>query len=292
MGRNIISIGWLKQHLHDPDLVILNASQPENKNPGNAHYYAKQIPNARYFDLNNVFSDKENPLPHMLPDAASFQKECRHLGIFAKSHIVVYDNTGVYMSPRVWWMFKVMGHKNVAVLNGGMPLWVKKGFPTEAFEAGNYVQGDFVANFNPKAVSKAEHVLENIQSGKALVMDARSSGRFKGTEPEPRVGLPSGHIPKSVNLPFTEVLHEGKFKPREKLKELFKSLNPENNPVIFTCGSGVTACILYLANELAGKIEKSVFDGSWTEWVQHKDHQIHQEINKKIKDSSKGKAEN
>lgn len=281
MGRNILSVDWLKKHLNDQDLVILNASQPENKNPGNAGYYEKQIPNSRYFDLNNVFSDKENPLPHMLPDPASFQKECRHLGISADSHIVVYDNTGVYMSPRVWWMFKVMGHKNVSVLNGGMPLWVKKGLPVEAFKIRKYKKGDFLANFNPKAVSKAEHVLENIQSERALVMDARSAGRFKGTEPEPRAGLPSGHIPKSVNLPFTEVLHEGKFKPREKLKEIFKSLNPENNPVIFTCGSGVTACILYLANELAGKIEKSVFDGSWTEWVHHKDHPIHREAEKK-----------
>lgn len=281
MGRNILSVDWLKKHLNDPDLVILNASQPENKNPGNAGYYTKQIPKARYFDLNNVFSDKENPLPHMLPDPASFQKECRHLGISADSHIVVYDNTGVYMSPRVWWMFKVMGHRNVSVLNGGMPLWVKKGLPVEAFKIRKYKIGDFLAVFNPKAVSKAEHVLENIQSERALVMDARSAGRFKGTEPEPRAGLPSGHIPKSVNLPFTEVLHEGKFKPREKLKEIFKSLNPENNPVIFTCGSGVTACILYLANELAGKIEKSVFDGSWTEWVHHKDHPIHREAEKK-----------
>lgn len=273
--KNIISAEELNDLLGNPDLIILNASQPENKNESNRGLYDLQIPRAKLFDLKKDFSEKSHPMPNMLQKAADFQAECRKLGIKNSSKIVVYDNVGIYTSPRVWWMFKTMGHDNVCVLAGGMPNWLKNDFPVEKFQTNKSELGDFKADFRPENVKNANQVLKNISKKDFLLVDARSEGRFNGTAPEPREGLSNGHIPGSTNLPYEFVLNNGKFKPKQELKQLFKKINPENKKMTFSCGSGITACILYLANELVFEdSENSVYDGSWTEWAQLDEYPI------------------
>jgi thiosulfate/3-mercaptopyruvate sulfurtransferase len=266
----LVTVEWLHENLKNPDLIILNASQPENKNPLNEELFSIQIPGARWVDLKNQFSDVNASFPNTFPDVQTFESAAQSLGINNTSKIVVYDNLGAYTSPRIWWMLRAMGHNEVAVLDGGLPEWLEKNYEVEPYALKTYKKGNFKADLNFDEIKETKDILAQIDSKKELIVDARSEGRFKGIAPEPRQGLSSGHIPGSVNLPYTEVLHHGKFKPKEELRELFEKLNPENNPMIFSCGSGVTACILYLANEIASKVQKSVYDGSWTEWA-HKD---------------------
>lgn len=264
----ITSPECLNEIMNDPAIVILDASQKTNISGSISDYENLQIKNARYFDIDNVFSDTTSNLPHMLPTPEKFQEECRNLGLNNDSKIIVYDNIGVYSSPRAWWMFKVMGYDNVSILNGGLPAWIKEGFETESVKIKNFTKGNFESCFNPKLVKNANDIKENLQSKKALVIDARSEGRFNGTEPEPREGLKSGHIANSVNIPFNKVLDNEKFKSENELKKLFNSLKIKNQPLIFSCGSGMTACILFVAFELCIDNVKSVYDGSWTEWTQ------------------------
>lgn len=267
MNKHIVYPDWLKTHLNDKDLIILDASQPSNL------YESSNIPNARTFDLKNIFSDTGSAYPNAFPTVEQFEKECRKLGINKNSKIVVYDNRGIYFSPRVWWMFNVMGHQSVAVLDGGLPAWENHGFKTEAREAAKYVMGDFSATLDVNAVKDFEFVKENIEKLSSLVVDARSSGRFKGTAPEPRKGLRSGCIPNSINIPYETLLENGKFKNKKELFEIFNSSQFTDEPLVFSCGSGVTACIVLLASELVGlKNKKSVFDGSWTEWALRAKH--------------------
>ncbi len=273
----LVTVEWLHENLKNPDLIILNASQPENANAENKYLFELQIPGARWVDLKNQFSDVNSSFPNTFPDVHTFEVAAQSLGITDRSKIVVYDNLGAYTSPRIWWMFKAMGHKEVAVLDGGLPEWMKHNFEVESFDVRTYVKGNFKADLNFDEVKETKDIIEQIESKKELIVDARSEGRFKGKAPEPREGLSSGHIPGSVNLPYTEVLNEGKFKPKEELQHLFEKLNPENNPMIFSCGSGVTACILYLANEIAAKVKKSVYDGSWTEWAHKEERPINKE---------------
>lgn len=264
----LVTPDWLKSHMNDPKLIVLDASMPENKSGQNSDLTDVQIKNARFFDLKNSFSDKENSLPNMLPNEASFTIACQDLGINADSLIVVYDNLGVYSSPRVWWMFKAMGHENIAVLDGGLPKWMKQGFPTEHIQKLTYPKGTFSARFRPNMVKNAESILNNIDQKEALVIDARSTGRFCGSEPEPRKDLKGGHIPGSLNLPYTAVIKDGQFLPAEDLKKVFEQLQLGDRPLVFTCGSGLTACIILLASELVQKNPSAVYDGSWTEWGQ------------------------
>ncbi|MGK0365285.1 MAG: thiosulfate/3-mercaptopyruvate sulfurtransferase [Saprospiraceae bacterium] len=262
MQQSIVSTDWLQSHLDNPDLIILDATQEKNKQD-------IQIKGARYFDIKKVFSDTNSAYPNMLADAVQFEKGCRVLGINKSSQIVVYDNVGIYTSPRVWWMFKTMGHENVAVLNGGLPVWRKHNFETENVQSRIYKTGDFAANFNQKNVKDFEFVKGNISNPNALVIDARSAGRFNGTTPEPRAGLRGGHIPKSVNIPFMDLLdEEGKYKSKEDLQKVFNSVISDDKPLIFSCGSGITACVVLLASEGVLENEKAVYDGSWTEWAQ------------------------
>ncbi|MEJ1223436.1 sulfurtransferase [Sediminicola sp. 1XM1-17] len=268
MLPSLVSTAWLKNHLNDPKLIILDASMSENKSGPNSDIGNVRIPKARFFDLKNSFSDKNNSLPNMLPDEASFTVACQNLGIDADSQIVVYDNLGIYSSPRVWWMFKTMGHDNVAVLDGGLPKWIKEDLPLEPDQDSNYTKGSFMAKFRPQRVKNATDILRNIDKKEALIIDARSSGRFRGTEPEPRADLKGGHVPGSLNLPFTAVLKDGQFLPKEALRPLFEPFNIGEHPLVFTCGSGLTACIVLLASELVQKNPTAVYDGSWTEWGQ------------------------
>lgn len=274
MKKTIVTTKWLSKNLNDPNLIILNASQKDNVAGLTSEFDGWKIPNARFFDLKNKFSKKETDLPTMLPNPIEFEAEARKLGINKTSKIVVYDNLGIYTSPRVWWMFKTMGHKNIAVLNGGLPEWIKNGYFVEVLKHKKYTPGDFKATFKPTLVTTINDIKTNLSTKTALVVDARSQGRFKGTAPDPRPTLKSGHIPNSSNLPYTEVLNNGKLKSKKKLTKLFKELTSSTTPLIFTCGSGITACILHLAAEHVLKNEKSVFDGSWTEWASNSNNPI------------------
>ncbi|MGB0887337.1 MAG: sulfurtransferase [Vicingaceae bacterium] len=269
MTDPIVSSQWLFENKNNPNpnLVILDASQ-KSITADKAINHKQQIVGARYFDLKNSFSDKSSNFPNTFPSTAQFETECRKLGINNESVIVVYDNLGIYSSPRVWWMFKTMGHQNVFVLNGGLSDWLENKYPTEKIEPQQYKLGNFKAELNTEKVKDYAFVKANLNNKNSIVIDARSAGRFNGTAPEPREGLRSGSIPNSINIPFGDVLDNGKFKTKEELKTIFSKINSENKELIYSCGSGLTACIILLASELVLPNTTSVYDGSWTEWAQ------------------------
>lgn len=259
MKNTIVSTKWLFEHLENPNLIILEARLDQNQ------IKDTQIVRSRLFDIKNTFSDTSNPLPNTIPSAEQFTTECQKLGINKNSFIVVYDTTGIYSSPRVWFMFNAMGHSNIAVLDGGLPEWIKQGYPTEKSKEITYAVGDFEAHFNTDTIKNKEQILENIESTEAVLIDARSSERFHATIEETRVGIRNGHIPSSINVPFESLLEDGKYKSTVTLSKIF---NLNEKPLYFTCGSGITACILLLATELISDNPKAVYDGSWTEWGQ------------------------
>jgi thiosulfate/3-mercaptopyruvate sulfurtransferase len=246
----------------------LDASQLANKSGIPVELDNVQIPGAVEFNLKRDFSLKSTNLPNMMLDADQFEQACKSIGINKSSKIVVYDNLGVYFSPRVWWMFKAMGHKEISVLNGGLPHWIVKGFETESKKTQRQKTGDFRSSFNENLVKNFDFIKENIRKQEFLVIDARASSRFQGTAPEPRAGIQSGNIQNSINLPFHNVLENGKFRSKEELIIIFENLKIDNHPLIFSCGSGITASIILLACELVCKNIKSVYDGSWTEWAE------------------------
>tara|TARA_R110000787_G_scaffold281906_1_gene393476 strand:+ start:6456 stop:7283 length:828 start_codon:yes stop_codon:yes gene_type:complete len=264
----LVSINWLSENLNAPNLVILDVSLESNVANIEVQFPGIQIKGARFFDLKGSFSDLENPLPNTLPNPEAFALACRKLGVNNKSTIVVYDNIGIYASPRVWWMFKSMGHKSIAVLDGGLPAWKNLNYPTESIQTQERPEGNFKALFNSNFQKTASQILENITSKDAVVIDARSNGRFCGLVLETRENLKSGHIPNSVNLPFLEVLKDGKFLPPGEISAIFKKLKIDQQPKIFTCGSGLTACILIIASEIILENNHFLYDGSWTEWGQ------------------------
>lgn len=258
----IVSVNWLKENLQDPELIILDAvlDTPPHDD---------QIIGARTFDIKNKFSDTSNSLPNTLPKPEAFAAEARKLGINKNSKIVVYDTKGIYSSPRAWYLFKSMGHEKVWVLDGGFPTWAKEGFPSEKVIPKSYSEGNFEANFNSDMFKNKAQILDNINSKEAIVIDARSSDRFHAETEEPREGLRSGHIPGAVNLPFAQVLKDGKYLPKEELEQI---LPFQDQALYFSCGSGITACIDLIAYELvSSNAPKAIYDGSWTEWGQDHD---------------------
>lgn len=268
---SIVSAEWLSQHLNDENLIILDCSLKNNVTGGPSEYEGIYIKGARYFDLEGDFSDSSSGLPHTIPSPEKFEEACRNLGINNESIIVAYDNMGIYISPRIWWMFTVMGHKNVAILDGGLPHWIKQNFPTSNTLKTDFQKGNFTSDFDSSQVKSILEVNDNIASNEYTVVDARSQGRFEGSEPEPRKGLRGGHIPRSLNVPFQSVLNDGKFKSDNELKTIFDKLNVGEKPMIFSCGSGVTACVSLMAANRVLSNKKMVFDGSWTEWAQRLD---------------------
>ena len=264
----LITAQWLFKNLTDPDLIILDSSPESNVSGIVPKYPGIQIKGARTFNLKKSFSDPDSDLPNMMPHPDLFSEGCRKLGVNNNSKIVVYDNLGVYTSARVWWMFKVMGHKDISVLNGGLSAWIDNEFPFEpANESlGSIKKGNFKAVYNPELIKNAEFILKNIDTKECKVIDARSEGRFTGKTPEPHENLRGGHIPGSLSLPFEEVLKDGYYLPKPELIKVFKRLNLNDEPLIFTCGSGLTACIILLGMELASNNKKFLYDASWSEW--------------------------
>ncbi len=265
----LIEIDWLKEHLHAEELVLLDASVPPVV-PGyvsinNENNFAA-IAGARRFDYDKKICAPNSSLPHMLPTAELFQQAVRKLGINKDSVIVVYDDVGLYASPRAWWMLRAMGHAQVAVLNGGLPAWIDAGNSTVNELVTDVAEGNFVAELDTDLFCDFHVVLSALDDPACAILDARSSARFHGTAPEPRPGVRSGHMPNAKNLPFPEVLDAGSMKPAAELQKIFAGLASAEQKIITSCGSGITACILTLAANLAGYERLSVYDGSWAEW--------------------------
>ena len=264
--KPVVSVLWLNDHLSDENLIILDATIKKVGTTSEEITAKKQIKSARFFDLKKVFSDTDAPYPNTIPSPEKFEVEAQKLGINVNSKIVVYDDLGIYVRSRVWWLFTTMGFKNVSVLDGGFPAWKKAGFPIEEQRGRKIEQGNFRVNYVPKKVSYTQDVLEASSKNTKLIVDARSSGRFLATAPEPRKDIRGGHIPNSVSLPYASLQSEGKMKTVAELKEIFKEINPTNKELIFSCGSGITACVLALGATLIEENKYAVYDGSWTEW--------------------------
>lgn len=265
--KSLIEVSELTELLHADNLVILNATLPKAVAGNQAiNEETKKIPGARFFDIKNVFSDTTAPYPNTWPGQEAFNKEARRIGVCNNSAIVVYDEHGIYSSARAWWMFRAMGHHNVAVLNGGLKAWEAAGLALEPKSEQAFDKGDFQGTFREGFFKNHIDVYQNLEDRNELVIDARAENRFKGLVEEPREGLRSGRIPNSISLPYTDLLTDGRLLEEQELKKVTGSKLPENKNLTFSCGSGITACVLALGAELAGYKNLSVYDGSWTEW--------------------------
>lgn len=269
----IVSTEWLFEHLDAPDVRVIDASWylPDMGRDAKAEYDSAHIPGAVFFDL-AALSNPNCDLPHMLPPPEMFSSRVRKLGLGNGNRIICYDGAGLFSAARAWWMFRAMGHKDVAVLDGGFPKWRTEGRPVEDL-APRPRERHFVARPDHHFVKSINDVKAVCESGQCQIIDARGPGRYAGTDPEPREGMRSGHIPGALNVPYASLLAEdGSLKPKDEIKAIFEKAGyTDGKPVIASCGSGVTACILSLALEVIGKTDVSVYDGSWAEWGARQD---------------------
>lgn len=265
----LVSVSWLAERIGQDKLVILDASVPPVV-PGfrsiNSDGQFVVIPGAQRFDYDKEVCKPDSSLPHMMPSAELFQEKVREMGVNQDSLIVVYDDVGIYASPRAWWMFRSMGHEQVFVLDGGLPAWIEAGHPVTDAYTDNSNDGNFIAEENESLFCDFEVMLAAIEDSSVQVIDARSEGRFKGIEPEPRPGVREGHMPNAKNLPVGRVVEEGRVKSAEQLLGMFQELANADQKIITSCGSGITACVLTLAAWEAGYRDLAVYDGSWAEW--------------------------
>lgn len=264
IDKPLVSVDWLYKNLNAKNLIILDATIQKATDTSNGTVSPEQIPNSRYFDLKHKFSDISAAFPNTIPSSTQFEIEAQQLGVNQDSAIVIYDEKGIYSSPRAWWLFKTMGFNNVAVLDGGLPEWNSKEYPTEKLTSQSFPRGNFKTNYDQHMMCFFENMKTIVEGNQSFILDARSKERFHGITKEPRKGLRSGHIPDSINLPYTQLLDGNTLKPQSELKLLFN--NFESRHMVFTCGSGITACILALAADVCDYKNKSVYDGSWTEW--------------------------
>ncbi len=264
----LVSTEWLAAHLKNPDLRILDATTflPGTGRDAKAEYQDAHIPGARFFDIEEI-SDGRSDLPHMVPPVEKFMSRLRALGVGDGHQVVVYDTHGLFSAARVWWLFRLMGQADVAVLDGGFPKWQAEGHPVEDMEPIVRDRHMTVRRQN-QMVKDVTQVSAASKLGDYAIVDARSAGRFRGEEDEPRPGLRKGHIPGSFNVPYTDLLQaDGTMKDEADIRRIFEAAKVDmKKPVITTCGSGITAAILSLALERVGKRDHALYDGSWTEW--------------------------
>ena len=266
--RTLVSTEWLAAHLKDPDLRVLDATAflPGTGRDARAEYEAAHIPGARFFDIDEI-SDARSALPHMVPPVEKFVSKSRAMGVGDGHQVVVYDTHGLFSAARVWWLFRLMGQENVAVLDGGFPKWQAEGRAIEDLPP--------MVRDRHMTVRRQNHMVRDVTQVSAAaklgdheIIDARAAGRFRGEEPEPRPGLRSGHIPGAKNVPYTDLLNADKtMKDAAELRAVFEAAGVDlSKPAITSCGSGVTAAVINLALERIGKTDHALYDGSWAEW--------------------------
>ena len=269
MSTDIVSTAWLSDHLGSPDIAIVDASWhlPTANRDARREFLSAHIAGAQFFDIDEL-SDTTSPLPHMLPSPEKFSSRMRKMGIGDGKRIVAYDTTGLFSAARAWWMFKVFGHDDVAVLDGGLKKWIAEGRAVEDGPAPKPQERHFTARFRGSMVRDMREVSAALRSGSAQIADARSVTRFRGEEVEPRPGVRAGHMPGARNVHYTSLLNaDGTLKPPEGIRQAFEAAGIDlSKPVITSCGSGVTAAILTLGLTLLGVRDQALYDGSWTEW--------------------------
>lgn len=267
---NLVSTEWLAEHLGAPDLLVFDTTKylPNEPFDGATKFAEAHIPGAHFFDV-DVVADPDATLPHMIPSAARFEKLMGALGVSNTSRVVFYDQKGLQSSARGWWLMRLFGHEKASVLDGGLPKWLREGRATASGQPAAPHPTTYVADFVAGRVFGIGDVKRVLADKSALVLDARAAGRFKGTAPEPRPGLPSGHMPGAANIPFNELFAaDGTMLPPDALRARFAAAGADAAPALVTsCGTGVTACILTLGAVRAGLPEPAVYDGSWTEWA-------------------------
>lgn len=261
---------WLAEHLDDPRVRVVDASfhVPTTGRDARAEYAERHIPGASFFDVDGI-CDPNSDLPHMLPSAGAFAKAVSAMGIGNDDLVVAYDAPGSAAAPRVWWTFRVFGHSDVAVLDGGLAKWLAEGRPVDDRPPQRH-QTQFEARYDGALVRGAGDLLANLDTARAQVIDARGPGRFLGVEPEPRPVRRLGHIPGSLNVPFGDFFdreRQGVWQPADEIAAIFDEYGVDlTKPIVASCGSGVTACTPALAAFLLGKTDVAVYDGSWAEW--------------------------
>ncbi len=271
----LVSCDWLAGKLADPGLVILDATffLPAQGRNAAQEFLAEHLPGAQFFDIDAI-ADRTDPLPHMQPSPAFFAAAASRFGIDDDIHVVVYDNNAFMAAARVWWTFRLFGHDCVSVLDGGLKHWKSCHHPVAAGAAAAVPPREFRARYRPELVRDLDRMRQICGGSSAAIVDARSSGRFAGTEPEPRAGVRSGHIPGSLNLPYKRLVDEstGLMKTPAAIAAEWRAAGIEpTQPVVTTCGTGVTAAILALSLFLLGRDDVPVYDGSWTEWGGRRD---------------------
>ena len=266
VNKPLVSVDWLYNNLDNEKLIILDCTIPKVTLSNSILEDKLQIKNAIFFDIKNSFSDNNSEFPNTVLSPDEFQEKAQALGINNNSIIVCYDALGIYSSPRVWWMFQLMGFNNIAVLDGGLPEWKKRNYYVEKPSNISIKKGNFTVNYQPQKIKYTKDVLNSLENKDVLIVDARSKGRFLGTEPEPRKDLESGHMPNAVSLPFEEIQQNGKMKSEAELAKIFENYKNKKE-IIFTCGSGITASILALGAAIIKQENVAVYDGSWTEWA-------------------------
>lgn len=266
--KTLVSTQWLEDHLKDPDLRVLDASwyMAQMARDARAEYDAAHIPGARFFDIDDI-SDHRSDLPHMAPPVEKFMSRLRAMGVGDGHQVVVYDGMGLFSAARVWWLFRLMGQNNIAVLDGGFPKWQAEGRPVDDMPP--------MVRDRHMTVRRQNHMVKDVTQvaaasklGDYEIIDARSAARFRGDAPEPREGLRAGHIPGSKNVPYTSLLNDdGTMKSPETMRDIFAAAGVDlTKPAITSCGSGVTAAVVSLALEILGKTDHALYDGSWSEW--------------------------
>ena len=270
MSNALVSTAWLAERLGDDTLAILDATWafPQEKRDIEAEFRAGHIPHAARFDIDAI-SDHSTDLPHMLPSPDAFAASVGALGVGDDSMVVVYDSYGLMSAARAWWMLRAFGHDSVAVLDGGLPKWRAEGRAVATGAAAPEARR-FTPRFRPELVRDFRAVLANIASRTEQLVDARSAGRFAGRDPEPRPGLRGGHVPGSLNLPFADLIDPGTKTVRAKdaIADRVRAAGIDRErPIVTSCGSGITACVVALGLHLIGRTDVAVYDGSWTEWA-------------------------
>ncbi|MCA8878848.1 MAG: 3-mercaptopyruvate sulfurtransferase [Rhodobacteraceae bacterium] len=271
--KTLVSTQWLAEHLRDPDLRVLDATwyMPDSGRDAKKEYDAGHIPSARFFDIDEI-SDSRSDLPHMAPPVEKFISRLRKMGVGDGHQVVVYDGCGILSAPRVWWLFRLMGKTDVAVLDGGFPKWKAEGREIEDLPP-MIRDRHMTVQRQSFLVKDVTQVAAASKLGDHEIVDARSPGRFAGTEPEPRPGVRPGHIPGSKNLHYATLLNpDGTMKDPDALRAAFEAAGVDlTKPAITSCGSGITAAVLSLALERIGKTDHALYDGSWTEWGMYGD---------------------